>query len=386
MAAARLLDLNREEDAAQQVVQAELAGAAPLVGFVAIAAAWRPAVFADGLWKHLGNKSKPVRDAALRGLVKLGEAAVPRALQTLAARKAVERQGAVLILAPSSDPKVRRALEEHARKEKDDSVRDRIAQARDAGNGAFSMEALKTRIERSRDKLSSPPASWIVVKELPKLQWKDGSRVDESVVRYLLYRQSRNKEMSADIEAKAVYAEIDRASGGEFAVALLKRFLGVSQLADDRWVLALCALVGDDRLVPVLTRQIDDWAQHARGKMAEYAVRALALMGTDAALSAVNVMSIRYSTRFRNIGAAAEDAFPAAARARAFPPTNSATAWFRTWDCRAPKRWASASWNSAWTWTANSPSAMWRPTSLSLRFRNPRRRPWRKRWPLGRPH
>src|ERR1035441_4654270 len=80
--------------------------------------------------------------------------------------------------------------------------------------------------------------------------------------------------------------------------------------------MALAALLGDDRLVPVLNRQIGEWAQNSRGKMAEYAVRAMALMGTDAALSAVNVLSIRYSTQFRNIGKAAAEAFQAAAAAQ----------------------------------------------------------------------
>ena len=54
--------------------------------------------------------------------------------------------------------------------------------------------------------------------------------------------------------------------------------------ASDRWALAVAGLLGDDRIVLILSQQIREWADSSRGKMAEYAVEALALLGTDAAL------------------------------------------------------------------------------------------------------
>ena len=47
--------------------------------------------------------------------------------------------------------------------------------------------------------------------------------------------------------------------------------------------------------------------------MAEYAVQALALLGTDAALMSVDAAAIRYRTKNKNIGAAAQEAFAATA-------------------------------------------------------------------------
>jgi hypothetical protein len=50
--------------------------------------------------------------------------------------------------------------------------------------------------------------------------------------------------------------------------------------------------------------------------VAEYAVQALALLGTDSALLAVDAMAIRYRSKNKNIGKAASEAFANAAQAR----------------------------------------------------------------------
>ena len=55
------------------------------------------------------------------------------------------------------------------------------------------------------------------------------------------------------------------------------------------------------------------WVESSRGKMAEYAVQALALLGTDAALMSLDTAAIRYRTKNKNIGAAAQEAFAATA-------------------------------------------------------------------------
>ncbi len=64
-------------------------------------------------------------------------------------------------------------------------------------------------------------------------------------------------------------------------------------------------MLGDDRLVPVLSAQIRHWVDNRRGKLAEYGVQALALLGTDIALLAVDAMAARYRTKMKNVGKAA---------------------------------------------------------------------------------
>ena len=122
--------------------------------------------------------------------------------------------------------------------------------------------------------------------------------------------------MRADVEARPVFAMLDRQTTGDLALSVVQAFFGSKADADDRWAMAFAALVGNDRLVPVFARQIKDWADNMRGKLAEYAVQALALLGTDAALLAVDAMAIRYRSKNKNIGKAATEAFAAAAAAR----------------------------------------------------------------------
>ncbi len=90
--------------------------------------------------------------------------------------------------------------------------------------------------------------------------------------------------------------------------------------AKDRWVLTLVGLLGDDRLVPAINNQINKWVDDNRGKLAEYAVAALALLGTDAALMTVDALAMRYRNKMKNVGAAATEAFTAAAEACGITP------------------------------------------------------------------
>ena len=128
------------------------------------------------------------------------------------------------------------------------------------------------------------------------------------------------KEIRPDVEAKPLYAMIGRKTSGDFALAVLRAFLGSKMDAQDRFALAAACLLGDDRVVPPLARQIEAWADSTRGKMAEYAVQALALLGTDAALSLVSSLAIRYRSKYKNIGAAAVEAFSAAAELKGMTP------------------------------------------------------------------
>ena len=169
------------------------------------------------------------------------------------------------------------------------------------------------RGSRIADKLEKPPAEWITEERLPVLRFEDGEPLGKEAVRYILYRQSRAKELRPDVEAKPLYALIDRKSSGDFAVEILKNFLASKVDAGDRWGVALAGLLGDDRIVPILAQQIRQWADSSRGKMAEYAVEALALLGTDAALLSVDAMAIRYRSKNKNVGKAAVEAFASAA-------------------------------------------------------------------------
>ncbi len=287
------------------------------VRFITVAAQWKVPLVAESLWALLTNKSKPIRDAAARALGRMGDAAVPRAGAMLLEKKADARAAAVTLLTTVNSEKALELLERHVDDETDEDVRDAILLALEAAWAASGRKVtrneIEARIARTAAKLKELPAGWIDAAKLPALKFKDGKPLGDDAVRYLLYRQSRAREMRPDVEAKPLYGMIDRNTSGDFAVEILKGFLASKADAGDRWALAVASLLGDDRVVPILNQQIRQWADSSRGKMAEYAVEALSLLGTDAALLTVDALAIRYRSKNKNVGRAAVEAFAAAA-------------------------------------------------------------------------
>ena len=285
---------------------------------------WRGPGAAELLWPLTGHKSKPVRDAAARALGALGDDVFPKAEEMLAAKKADQRSAAVTILSTLGTPPALTALEARLDEEADEDVRDQMLLALDAAWKAagkeVTAEQIEQRIARAAPNLQEPLAKWIGESKLPPLKDVEGRTLSQQQVRYLLFRQSRCKEIRPDVEGAALLARIDRKTSGDFALALLNQFLASKMDAADRWAMALAGLLGDDRIVPPLMGQIRKWVDANRGKLAEYAAQAIALLGTDPALCAIDSLSIRYRTKQKNIGAAAAAAFQEAAERLGISP------------------------------------------------------------------
>jgi hypothetical protein len=295
-----------------------------IIQCLAIAARWRPARIEDALWKLMEHSSKPVREAAARALARAGEPVVARAVELLAHRKADVRGAGVILLATVGSATAMAALDARADQETNDDVRDQILVAveevRRRDGRPVDRAAVLARVARVENKLSKPVAEWLDEEKLPTLHWQGGEPLDRRTVRWLLYRQSRARAMLADVEARPLLALIDRGAAAGFARAVLDAFLAAGARSEDRWGMALAGLLGDDGLVPVLAARVREWVDANRGKLAEYAVQALALLGSDAALLSVDAMSIRYRTKMKNVGRAAAEAFAAAAEARSIEP------------------------------------------------------------------
>jgi hypothetical protein len=295
-----------------------------IIQCLGIAARWRPSAIEDAVWPMLEHTSKPVREAAARALARAGEPAVTRAIELLRHRKADVRGAAVIVLAGIASAAAMSALDERADQENNDDVRDQILiavdEVRRREGTPVDRAAIAARVERAGAKLSKPVADWLDEEKLPALHWKDGTPVDPRTVRWLLHRQSRARAMAADVEARPLLELIDRPGTAAFARAVLESFLKAGARSEDRWAMALSGVLGDDGLVPVLAARVREWVDANRGKLAEYAVQTLALLGTDAALLAVDAMSIRYRSKMKNVGRAAAEAFAAAAEARGIEP------------------------------------------------------------------
>ena len=280
---------------------------------------WNPQELEAELWQLLSHKSRPAREAAAAALAKLGDSRLSKAPELWKAKKADTRMATASWLKAVGSPAAAGELKSRLGLEEDEDVRDALLLAIERLTGAaeaMDPTELKRRIKNTVEKLDGPPVRWLDPKKLPLPRLKNGRKLDADGLLYLLYRQSRVKDMRADIEARPLFAQIDRKTSGDLALAVLQAFFGSKADADHRWTMAFAAIAGDDRLVPVFTRQIKDWADNMRGKLAEYAVQALALLGTDSALLAVDAMAIRYRSKNKNIGKAASEAFAKAAQAR----------------------------------------------------------------------
>jgi hypothetical protein len=278
-----------------------------------------PEAVEEELWALLSYKSKPVREASAATLAKFGDSRLDKTKLLWAARKADTRLAAVAWLQAIGTNNAAEALKARLDEEEEDKVRDSILLALEKleGNTVETHPGeWHKRIKKTLEKITRPPAPWLELDRLPSPKLINGTELSREWLLYLLYRQSRVKEMRPDIEARPLYAQLDRKTSGDLALAVLQSFFKSMMNADDRWAMAFAAIIGDDRLVPVLTRQIKEWADHMRGKLAEYAVQSLALLGTDAALLAVDAMAIRYRSKNKNIGKAASEAFAEAARIR----------------------------------------------------------------------
>ena len=276
-------------------------------------------VIEDDLWRLLSHRSRPVRDAAATTLAKTGDSRLPKAKELWAAKRADTRLAAVSWLRAIGTTSAAAVLQDWLDHEGDDNVRDAILLALEklpGGLAASDLSELKKRIKKTLAKIQGTRIPWLDIKKLPRPELADGTKLSTEHLRYLLYRQSRVADMRMDIEAKPLFAQLNRSTSGDLALAVLQAFIGSNADAEDRWAMAFAAAVGDDRIVRVLTRQIGEWADHMRGKLAEHAVQALALHGSDAGLLAVDAMAIRYRSKNKNIGKAASEAFAEAARNR----------------------------------------------------------------------
>ena len=157
---------------------------------------------------------------------------------------------------------------------------------------------------------------WLDATALPPLPANDGAPLSVAAVLAVCDAQARYKAMHAAPENVHWLQVVDRTQAGTFALALLQQWLASEQDSKDRWALVLAGVLGDDRIATALLPHVQPWCEAARHKLAENAAHAIALLGSDLSLMVLDTLRTRYRNKFRNIGAAANAAFQAAAQTR----------------------------------------------------------------------
>ncbi|WP_461075042.1 DUF4132 domain-containing protein [Spirosoma flavus] len=269
------------------------------------------------IWALTRHKSKQMREIAAVTLAKLGEIAIPEAEKLLRHKKADFRQTGALLLSLIRTDRAQSLLMDALNTEKNDDTRDVMLESL-AGllPAPTTQDEVAAVVEkaRQRSKLDVPVAPYLVETNLPELYWQSsGEPLNQDTIRFLLYRQNRSKDIRPDSEARPLYTLIDRQRSGPFAHTVLKAYLEAGADPKGKGCLTVAAMLGNDEEVDLLKTKVNQWAEAGRGKMAEYAVQALALIGSNKALRAVEFYARKYKNKNKNIGAAANEAFTIAA-------------------------------------------------------------------------
>ncbi len=269
------------------------------------------------LWAQSTAERKAVGEMVARQLARYGDRVIPEAVALLSHKKAPVRQTAALLLSLLDTEAARIPLLAALNAETNDDARDLMLASLDGRlPQAETREALAEQIDKAgkRGKLAKPLEPWLEVTALPPLFWLgDETPLDGPSLRFLLYRMSRVADIGIDPEARPLLLLLDPARCQPFGEALLNVYLDWDAPPKLRFCLALGSRLGGETVVPVLSRNIGEWVDRNRGKMAEYGVKALALHGSNRALRAVEQFSRKYRSKNKNVGAAAEAAFQLAA-------------------------------------------------------------------------
>ena len=162
------------------------------------------------------------------------------------------------LLSTVGSPAALDAIEARLDDEADDEIRDAMLLALDAARAAsgkeVTREEIADRVTRAAKKLQAPVAAWLDESRLPPLRYARRHRSSAPrATRFLLYRQSRAREMRARRRGPAALRP-DRPRRP--AATSPSSSSGSSRRpkadAADRWVLAVTGLLGDDRVVPTL--------------------------------------------------------------------------------------------------------------------------------------
>ncbi|MEO7003675.1 MAG: DUF4132 domain-containing protein [Ktedonobacterales bacterium] len=263
----------------------------------------------------LPHRSKQVRDEVIGWLAQQSEqdtsifervapfATHKNADARLAAVEALGRidtERANTLLAPLADAeksqKVRQAIYDLAQvgreQAKDDAGAQQSSPTPQALRAQWLAEAEKTLKRGAKPASSAEPAT--ALPEADRLRWLDGAQVEPLAASYLLYQQGRVKDGELAPSLTPITAQIDHATSADFALALITGWVDRQAPAKESWRLALAGALGDDRLTTLLRQQIDVWGKGTRGAVAAKASQALALIGSDLALSELNDIATRF--------------------------------------------------------------------------------------------
>ena len=241
---------------------------------------------------QLANHSKRMRAFAGGWLAKQGEPSATLVAPYLSHRSADIRLSAVQTLLSIGGERVTTLLFSRLEVEKAQKIRQAIidgiglpgySRAEEAAR-SLSVQRLTAKSEVYWRYLPKAFLSWFALDDAPAQRWTTGEPVPPAVLNYLLYRQSCAPDAQAlHPEVQQALTLIETASAGPLALALYRGWLNDGAKVKHARLLPLISALADDRLVPHLRRQIEEWGPTNRRNLAASLLRVLAQMESDRA-------------------------------------------------------------------------------------------------------
>ncbi|MGB6222056.1 DUF4132 domain-containing protein [Haloferula sp.] len=269
----------------------------------------------------LCGTSKALRVIAAGWFVAVLPDEVPAMIDELvSSKKIADRIGGVHLLRALGTAESARRLQELHAKEPTKAVRVEIgelvtelgvavaAEPERVVEEVDSLGEFEKGLAKKAKSIKMPKAAWLDVDSLPTLVSSSGDEVSELVVTYLFQLQARQKGAGLAEELVPLLPFLDRSKNAGFAKKLLDQWFASDMKANARWGLDVAGIVGDDSIINRLVKPIPEWCAANHGKRAEWAVHAIALLGTDRAMQTLDGLIQKYRSHRKYVGAAATEA------------------------------------------------------------------------------
>ena len=275
-------------------------------------------------WKQFSTaKGQQLRETAIDWLQKHGGEQQTVAFSPTASVD--QRIGAATMLAKANATDAIEKLKEIHATDPSKQVREAVARLLDQAGHQVAPEpekavpsfadfaGLEKSLAAKAKGIRPPTAPWLDAGSLPPLFTRDGAQVSERARTFLFQVQAREGSGEVSSEALPLVSHLDRERNAPFAHALLDQWLASDMKASTRWAVDVAGLTGDDGIIPRLVSPVPEWCRQNAGKRAEWAVRAIALIGSAGALRELDALTHRYRTQRRYVAAAATEAIRALA-------------------------------------------------------------------------
>lgn len=270
-------------------------------------------------WREMAvGKSKPLREIAASWLqIHNPVYAIEEGKRLVASGSSDDRVAGVTILGSSGTPEAIAILSSMHGTESTKQVRLAIADSlskhgihvadepEKEAHRIEDIESFEADLQKRVKSIRPPKAIWLDLDELPPLLSKSGNVLSKLAVTYLFQQQAKGSAGSVAPEIESLLPHLNRAGNSAFVHGLLDQWFDSPMKAADRWALDVAGLTGDESIIVRLVQPIPRWCEMNRGSIAEWVVHAIALLGSEAALGALDGLFHRYRNHRKYVSEAA---------------------------------------------------------------------------------